>query len=241
MRQESDSNNSEQPEELADPQLFDGSVHTTDESAERDEAALGDSICALIGQSQEGCSDSRDELLLQLKTYMEVIVKSRMNPKFQAKFGKSDIVQYSMAVAIEKFDDFQGHTKGELLNWVKAILENEIRQQQRALTAQKRDVFREQALDFKTHSGTHLQMGVADRNWTPRTNAIQKEQAAAVESAIDSLPAEYQEVIRLRNQEQLPFSEIGQRMNRTENAATKLWYRALVQLRNKLEPHDDRE
>ena len=219
--------------------IFDDLVDSANPSADAETAALGDSICSLIGQTRHGCTDSRDELLQQLKTYLEIIVTSRMNPKFQAKFGQSDIVQHSMAVAIEKFGGFQGQTKGELMNWVKTILENEIRQQHRALTTRKRDVFREQALDFKTHSGTNLQMGVADNHLTPKTNAIQQEQAAAVAAAIQRLPEDYQSVIQMRNQEQLSFSEISSRMNRSETAVTKLWYRALVQLRKELESLND--
>lgn len=229
---------SECNERLGADSIFDDSASQTGESSGGDESALGDSICGLIGQTQQGCVESRDEILRQLKTYMEIIVTSRMNPNFQAKFGQSDIVQHSMAVAIEKFDQFQGRTKGELLNWVKTILENEIRQQQRALTTQKRDVFREQGLDVQTQSGTNLQMGVADKNWTPRTNAIQQEQAAAIKSALLRLPEDYQSVIQMRNHEQLPFAEIGKRLNKSENAVTKLWYRALVQLRRELEELD---
>ena len=50
--------------------IFDDLVDSADPSADAETAALGDSICSLIGQTRHGCTDSRDELLQQLKTYL---------------------------------------------------------------------------------------------------------------------------------------------------------------------------
>ena len=199
-----------------------------------DRNALGDSICSLMGQARDGCQNSRSELLAQLRSYLAIVVSSRLNPKFQAKFGESDVVQQSIAVALEKFDDFRGQSEGELFGWAKTILRNEILQQQRALLSDKRDMFREQQLEVSNEE-SGFQRSIEDVHLTPKTNAIRKEQSQAVASAISRLPADYQEIIRLRNSEQLPFAEIGKRMNKSENAVTKLWFRALVQLRKELE------
>lgn len=169
---------------------------------------------------------------------MQIVSASKVNPKFQAKFGQSDVVQQSIAVAIEKFDDFRGHSEGELFTWVKQILRNEMLQQQRALLSDKRNMFREQPINVETQSGNY-QLGVTDPQHTPKTNALRKEQAKAVEAAINKLPVDYRDVIRLRNQEQHSFAEIGRQMDRSENAVTKLWYRALIQLRSELEDDDD--
>jgi RNA polymerase sigma-70 factor (ECF subfamily) len=48
--------------------------------------------------------------------------------------------------------------------------------------------------------------------------------------ALARLPADYREVIILRNLEQLPFEEIGQRLGRSSGAARMLWARALEKL-----------
>lgn len=195
---------------------------------------LGDSICTLVGNARSGCNDSRNELMQQLRNYMRIVAASRMNSKFQSKFGESDVVQQSIAIAIEKFSDFRGGSEKELFAWVSQILRNEMLQQQRALMSGKRNLLREKPIEGENHSST-LRFGLADSQHTPQTNAIREEQVQSIESAIQKLPEDHQTVIRLRNLQQLSFSEIGLQMNRSENAATKLWYRALVQLRQALE------
>lgn len=210
----------------------------TEKNDEQQLGVLGDSICTLVGQMRNGCSDSREELMQQLRSYMRVFAASRMNNKFQSKFGESDVVQQSIAVAIEKFDDFRGESEGELFAWVAQILRNEMSMQQRALLSHKRDLFREQLIETETGSGT-FQIGVVDNRYTPQTNAIRNEQVVALASAMAKLPDDYREVIQLRNQEQLSFAKIGERMNRSENAVTKLWYRALIHLKRELEARDD--
>jgi RNA polymerase sigma factor (sigma-70 family) len=57
-----------------------------------------------------------------------------------------------------------------------------------------------------------------------------RERALAVQTALEKLPAELRQVIRLRNWEKLQFREIGERMNVSTSSAAKLWYKALVEL-----------
>lgn len=201
----------------------------------RDE--LGDSICSLLEQVRAGCEKSRSSLLSQLRGYLGVVAKTRMNRAFQAKFGESDVVQQSITTAIEKFPDFRGSTSRELLGWARTILQNEFRQQQRELLSAKRNMFRERQLEGGGNSSA-VRVPADDRFLTPGTGAVKTERAAAVSQAVSRLPADYQQVIRLRNVEQLGFAAIAQRMNRTENAVTKLWYRALIQLRKDLGASD---
>jgi RNA polymerase sigma-70 factor (ECF subfamily) len=53
--------------------------------------------------------------------------------------------------------------------------------------------------------------------------------------ALAELPADYRDVIVLRQIEGLPFDEIAQRMQRSAGAARMLWLRALSNLRESLE------
>lgn len=201
---------------------------------------LGDSVCSLIVQAREGCQHSRNELVAQLRSYMALVARRKKDPAFQAKFGESDVVQQSILVASEKFEQFRGTTEQELRAWVNQILKNEFAQHQRALRAEKRDLFREQPIENATPDDTaklpHVQL--VDRQPTPGTGALQKENSEALERAMERLPAEYRKVIQLRNWEGKSFPEIGSLMNRSGNAVTKLWYRALIQLRRLLEEAD---
>ena len=48
------------------------------------------------------------------------------------------------------------------------------------------------------------------------------------------LSPEHAEVIQLRSIDELSFKEIGERMDRSEDAVSKLWYRAMLKLEEKL-------
>ena len=52
---------------------------------------------------------------------------------------------------------------------------------------------------------------------------------------MSGLPADYQEVILLRNLERLPFNEVAERMNRSRPAVQMLWMRAIRKLQAAME------
>ena len=59
--------------------------------------------------------------------------------------------------------------------------------------------------------------------------------AAILAAAVRELPALYREVIVLRHAQGLSFDAVAQRMGRTEDSVKNMWFRALRQLRSRLE------
>lgn len=84
-------------------------------------------------------------------------------------------------------------------------------------------------------SSVDLPLAVCAEEPSPSELTIAREQAEALERALDRLPTDYCQVIRWRYQDELPFEEIGRLMNRTGNAVEKLWPRAIERLRQDLE------
>jgi RNA polymerase sigma factor (sigma-70 family) len=66
---------------------------------------------------------------------------------------------------------------------------------------------------------------------TPGTRLSEREQMERMRRAIEMLPDDQQKVIELRNFQQLSLQEIAPMMNRSVEATTKLWYRAILKLR----------
>ena len=71
---------------------------------------------------------------------------------------------------------------------------------------------------------------------TPSRDVMAGERADAVRAAIARLPDDYQTVLRLRYDEDLPFDEVARCMGRTANAVRKLWSRAVERLQQELPP-----
>ena len=74
------------------------------------------------------------------------------------------------------------------------------------------------------------EFSLADRRSGPVTTADRKDRLALLEAALEKLPPDYREVILLSRIEKLSAKEIGERMNRSENAVHLLLGRALKSL-----------
>ena len=57
----------------------------------------------------------------------------------------------------------------------------------------------------------------------------------ALQLAIQRLPGHYQDVIRWRNYDRASFEDIGMRLERSAEAARKLWVRAVEMLQQELD------
>jgi len=64
---------------------------------------------------------------------------------------------------------------------------------------------------------------------------MRREDAARVLQVLDRVPADYRTVLRLRYWDGLTFPQIAERIGRTDEAARKLWYRALARLNAELQ------
>jgi RNA polymerase sigma-70 factor (ECF subfamily) len=69
--------------------------------------------------------------------------------------------------------------------------------------------------------------------------AERRERAVLLANALAELPDDYREVIVLRELEGKSVSEVAEAMERTPNAIQKLWARAVVQLRGRLQRLSD--
>ncbi len=69
---------------------------------------------------------------------------------------------------------------------------------------------------------------------TPQTHAVRREEEKLLDLALQQISEEHNAVIRMRNLEHLSFTEIGERLNRSDDAAQKLWTRAIEKLKERL-------
>ena len=191
-----------------------------------------ESISMLIPPSKEGDSDARNQLLGELQEYLLRVAKRHMDPTLTHKAGASDIVQLSLIQIIENFDKFRGSSSAELRGWINTIVANEMNGLRRKFRTAKRDFTQEKHIEPR--SSTSPGNVPPDAHLTPSSAAMHEERRAKFHETLDQLSEEHAQVIRLRNIERLPFKEIGEIMDRSENAVSKLWYRAILQFEERL-------
>jgi RNA polymerase sigma factor (sigma-70 family) len=76
--------------------------------------------------------------------------------------------------------------------------------------------------------------GVFKDTATPSQKVVHREEAARLEKALARLPADYRQAILLRHRDNSSFPEIARQLGISENAARKLWVRAVAKLKNEL-------
>ncbi len=197
-----------------------------------------DTVSLLVPRARLGEEEARDQLLEHVQSYMTLMAKQNSPRHLQGKFGTSDIVQQSLAQVIRGFDGFRGKSKGEFYAWLKVIVTNEAKKLQRDFHRDKRNVLRERPMTTD-NSGSGFGFVPADDALTPGANAIAAEQIAQLHGALEALPEDYAEVIRLRSLERLSFKDVAEQMNRSLDSVTKLWYRAILKLQQELERNDE--
>jgi RNA polymerase sigma-70 factor (ECF subfamily) len=157
------------------------------------------------------------------RQFLLAIAHARLPPTLRAKGEASDLVQETLAAAYQAKHQFRGQTLGELRAWLRTILVNELATFRRHYETSTRNVAREKPLD-----AAQTEISPA----TPITEVIRREETRLLTRAVAGLPREYHLAVLLRVEDGLSFAGIGARLGCTEEAARKLFTRALERLRD---------
>jgi RNA polymerase sigma-70 factor (ECF subfamily) len=166
------------------------------------------------------------------------VANDELATDLQGKLGASDLVQETFLEAHRDFQQFRGRTDEELRGWLRAILQHNVGTVGRHYReTAKRDVGRERALAENSKEG--LGAGLIDPGGSPSALVRAQEQDEALRRAVAQLPETYRQVVEWRNYDRCSFEEIGRRLQRSSEAARKLWVRAIEQLTGLLERPDE--
>lgn len=188
---------------------------------------------SLLSDAQRGSPVALGSLLESCRSYLLLLAASQLSERIRSKTAPSDVVQQTFLEARRDFSRFDGETVEAFLAWMRQILENNIFDEHRRYEqSQQRLVDREQGIPVSGSWNGHD--ALIDSSPTPQADAAIREEQEMIDSAISTLPALSQEVIRLRYRDELTFPQIGERIGRSEEATRKIWSRAIQQLRRKI-------
>jgi RNA polymerase sigma-70 factor (ECF subfamily) len=97
----------------------------------------------LLSRSQAGDAAAWEALLGKLRSYVRLLVRTRLGPHVGPKLDASDIVQEALLRIHTGFQGFSGRSVPELLGRVAQIAGNAVVTSRRYVEAAKRDVGRE--------------------------------------------------------------------------------------------------
>jgi len=188
------------------------------------------------------CGDSRDRSwkrdLESLRAHLTRVAGRTMGPELTSKVSASDLVQETFLAARASEAEFRGHSAAEWRGWLRAILRNRVANVRRYyFDAQKRQLEREVPLEGSPGGGETA----AGSFTSPSENAMRHERESALRAALERLPEHYRLVVMWHHEEQLTFEQIATRMGISDEAARKVWARALLRLKDALgAAHDPR-
>lgn len=193
-------------------------------------------VADLIAAFGRGDAEACNELLTRYRPWLNLLAKIQMNPRFQSRFDASDVVQQTMLNAFRDFPQFRGASEAELKAWLRQILARVLGKERRHhRDAEKRSIDRDVSIERQlAESSQKLQSILAADDSSPSDRAIREEDELLLAQVLEKLPADYQQIIILRNLEGLSHEEAAHRLERNLGATRMLWVRALARLRKEI-------
>jgi RNA polymerase sigma-70 factor, ECF subfamily len=229
------------PEKLVLFGIFRGAFQCGGASSRgRDIAAMNDpdrhDVDRLLREARGGDSGALGEMLELFRNYLTLLSRLQIGRRLQGKLDAADVVQEVFLLAHDRFAQFRGGTESEFIGWLRQILASRLAELARHYYgAQSRDVRLEcelaQELDA---SSRELDRALVARGSSPSQQAARREQAVLLANALERLPDHYREVIILHQLQDLSFTEVAERMERSLDSVKNLWIRALSRLRHLL-------
>lgn len=175
------------------------------------------------------------EVLERFRSYLRLLARLHLEPKYRAKLDASDLVQQTFLQAYQALDRFRGRSDAELTAWLRQILARTLAHAVRDLGRGKRDLARERSLEAALDaSSVRLGAWLAADQSSPSERADRNEQALRLADALMELPEAQREALVLYYWQDRTVAEIGEQLGRSPAAVAGLLKRSLQQLRKQL-------
>ena len=180
-----------------------------------------------------------DQQLDRHRAYLEMIANMHFNRRLQGRLGVSDIVQETLQEAHLQRENFRGDNTAQLAGWLRQMLRNNLIDAVRCHLRGKRAVNLECSIAAMNRSSLRMEEVLpAGDQTSPSECLVRHEQLLAMASALEQLPDDQQEAVRLKHLEGLSLKEIAEKMERSTSAVAGLLHRGLKKLREIMERQD---
>jgi RNA polymerase sigma-70 factor, ECF subfamily len=187
-----------------------------------------------LHEARQGSEEALGHLLDSCRQYLLLVANKKLRTPLHTKVGPSDLVQDTFLKAHRHFETFAGTTEAELLRWLRRILLNNAANAVRSFRGTAgRDLDREVSLEDQAGSG-RLVTRLAAPGDTPSAQMRGAEQTEALERGLAQLPERYRQIVVWHCLEERSFDEIGQKIDKSAEAARKRWAKAIEQLQRVL-------
>jgi RNA polymerase sigma-70 factor, ECF subfamily len=177
----------------------------------------------LLRQARDGSTEALGRLFDLCGEKLLALVRLRLGPELRRELESRDVMQETLLKAFQRLDQFEGGSRDALMGWLAVIAWNEIRD--------RADHFRRLRRDRRLRVTWQSGLDPVERRLHSEVSRIAlRREVRELEAALESLELDHREVILLRRFEELSFRQVGERLGRSEEAARKLYARAVAAL-----------
>lgn len=171
--------------------------------------------------------------------YLLALARAGQRRLLKSKIDPSDMVQTVLLQAYNKREQFRGRTEAEFLAWLRAILANQFAGVARRFSRLRRDAALEQSIhQAMGDSDSRVTMWLGSLDPSPSQAAIRADRVVEMANALLELPPDQRRAIELHHLQECSLTETADELGRSREAVAGLLYRALQQLRRRLETAD---
>jgi RNA polymerase sigma-70 factor (ECF subfamily) len=190
----------------------------------------GSRLEVLLASAKTGSTSALGRALTACRPRLLRVVRRNGGNRLRPDVSASDVVQDTFVNATKGFGGFRGRYAGEFVSWLCAILSNRLaeiaRRTSRPNNGRHRDLVDRAASGF-------VQLAL-DEQESPSNIVGNQEYSELIRAALARMSRRDQQVLGLRFEDQLTFAQIGQRLERSEDATRMLFTRAVKRLKREL-------
>ncbi len=190
---------------------------------------------ALLEQARRGDREALGRLLEAQRRALYRLAERQLDGRIAVRIDASDIIQQTFLEAHRSFQQFAGQDARQLTAWLEGILDHKVAGAIRDhALLQKRNVRRDRSMDDSHGGMAPLKQELDGGLSTPSQKAIRGEQEQLLMQALNVLPNDQREAVRLRHLEGWALSDIARHLGRSPSATAGLIKRGMQALRRQL-------
>jgi RNA polymerase sigma-70 factor (ECF subfamily) len=178
--------------------------------------------------------EDADELVPRLESfrnYLLLLARARLDDRIRGKLDPDDLVQQTLARALEKRAHFQGISDEQRAAWLRTILVNVMTDLVRRHLRPDAERSLEAALE---QSSARLQAFLAADQTSPSEAVCRHESLVRLANALTSLPDDQRRAVELKHLQGRTLVEVARELGRSVPAVAGLLQRGIKALREEL-------
>lgn len=193
---------------------------------------------ALVAKATAGDPDALMTVLEACGPKVRARIDGQISPQHRSSLDADDVMQVTYIEAVLRIARFKSGGASGFLAWITRMAENNLIDAIRSLEAARRPDPSRRVGGQRTGADSMVAFVemLSASNTTPSGHAARGEAAKHLDSALKSLPPDYERVVRLYDLDGRPMDEVAKELGRSEGAAFMLRARAHDRLKEAMGP-----